>query len=225
MAPAASSRVVSPRSQARADGVDVSFRGVERHVHVGELGLHELETADRLAELGALMDVGNDQVEAGLHQAERACRQHRALVVEAGHQHVDAVADDAEHVLGRHLAILKHDFAGVGAAHAELVELLAGRETRKRLLDDEGGDAAGAGGAVGLGIDHERVGDRPVGDPHLRAVENVAVALLVGAGAHRHHVGAGARLRHRQRADMLAGNQFRQIAASSARRCRCAGSG
>ena len=75
---------------------------------------------------------------------------------------------------------------------------------------------------IGLGIDHERVGDRPVGDPHLRAVEHEAVALTVGAGAHRHDVGAGARLRHRQRADMLAGDQFRQIAASSARRCRCA---
>ncbi len=39
------------------------------------------------------------------------------------------------------------------------------------------------------------------------------VALAVGAGAHRHHVGSGAGLRHRQRADMLAGDQLRQIAA------------
>ena len=58
---------------------------------------------------------------------------------------------------------------------------MAGRKTGKRLLDQEGGDAAGAGGAVGLGIDHERVGERAVGDPHFRAVEDVAVALAVGA--------------------------------------------
>ena len=69
------------------------------------------------------------------------------------------------------------------------------------------GPAAG----IGLGIDHQRVGDRAVGDPHLAAVDDVAVALLLGAGRHRHHVGAGVRLRHRQRADMLAGNQLRQI--------------
>ena len=160
MAPAASSRVVSPRSQALRHRVDVGLGGVERHVHVGELGLHELEAADRLAELLALVHIGNDQVEAGLHDAERARRQHGALVVEAGHQHVDAVADDAEHVLGRHLAILKHELAGVGAAHAELVELLRGRKALEILLDDEGGDAARAGGAVGLGIDHERLGER-----------------------------------------------------------------
>ena len=95
----------------------------------------------------------------------------------------------------------------------------------KPVLDQEGGDAAGARVRIGLGIDHQRVGERPVGDPHFRAVENVAVALSVGAGAHRDDVGAGARLRHRQRADMLAGNQLRQISALLRRRCRCGGSG
>ena len=99
-------------------------------------------------------------VEAGLHDAERARREHHALVVEAGHQHVDALADRAEHVLLRHLAILEHELAGVGAAHAELVELLRGREALEALLDQEGGDAARAGLRVGLGIDHEGLGER-----------------------------------------------------------------
>ena len=139
------------------------------------------------------------------------CRQHRALVVEAGHQHVDAAADLGEHVLLRHLAILEHQFAGVGAAHAELVELLRGGKSLHALFDDEGGDAARAGIGIGLGVDHQRIGDRAVGDPHLVAVEHEAVALLVGAGLHRDHVGAGAGLGHRERADMLAGNQFWQI--------------
>ena len=142
---------------------------------------------------------------------KRTRRQHHPLVVEAGHQHVDAVADGAEHVLLRHLAIRKHQLGGVGAAHAELVELLRGRKTLEALFDDERRDAAGAGGAVGLGVDHQRVGERAVGDPHLGAVENVAVALLVGAGAHRHHVGARPRLRHRQRADVFARDQLGQV--------------
>ena len=72
----------------------------------------------------------------------------------------------------------------------------------------------GAGVRIGLGIDHQRLGHRAVGDPELRAVEDVAVALLVGAGAHRDHVGAGAGLRHGERADMLAGNQLRQVFAA-----------
>ena len=49
------------------------------------------------------------------------------------------------------------------------------------LLDQEGGDAARAGVRIGLGVDDERVGMRAVGDPHLGAVEHVAVALLLGA--------------------------------------------
>ena len=50
-----------------------------------------------------------------------------------------------------------------------------------RLLDDEGGDAARARVRIGLGVDHQRVGVRPVGDPHLGAVEHVAVVVLFGA--------------------------------------------
>ena len=59
-----------------------------------------------------------------------ARRQHRALVVEAAHQHVDAaVADLAQHVLGRHLAVLEDQLTGVRPAHAHLVELLRARES------------------------------------------------------------------------------------------------
>lgn len=64
---------------------------------------------------------------------------------------------------------------------------------------------------IGLGVDHQGVGVGAVGDPHLGAVEHVAVALLVGAQLHADHVGAGARLAHRQRADVLAGNQLGQV--------------
>ena len=152
------------------------------------------------------------EVEAGLHHPEGPRREHGALVVEARHQHVDAVADDTEHVIDRHFAVGEHELAGIGAAHAELVELLPGGKAGKTVFDDERGDAARAGGAVGLGVDDERIGERTVGDPHFRAVEDIAVALALGAGAHRHHVGAGIRLRHRQRPDMLAGNELRQIA-------------
>jgi hypothetical protein len=68
-----------------------------------------LKAADRLAELRALVNVRNDQIEAGLHHADRARRQDRALVVETGHQNVDAVALDPEHVLGRHFAVREYE--------------------------------------------------------------------------------------------------------------------
>jgi hypothetical protein len=65
---------------------------------------------------------------------------------------------------------------------------------------------------IGLGVDDQRLGLGAVGDPHLGAVEDVAVALLLGAGLHRDHVGAGAGLGHRQPAQVLAGDQLGQIA-------------
>ena len=50
---------------------------------------------------------------ARLHDPERPSGQHRALVVESAHENVDALADLAQHVLGRHLAILEDELAGV----------------------------------------------------------------------------------------------------------------
>src|SRR3546814_13787015 len=81
-----------------------------------------------------------------------------------------------------------------------------------RSLHHEGGDAARPRLGIGLGVDHQGVGLAGVGDPHLAAVEDVAVALLVGAGAHADDVGAGAGLAHGQRAAVLAGDQLRQVA-------------
>jgi hypothetical protein len=98
-----------------------------------------------------------------------------------------------EDVLLRHLAVLEHQLAGVGATHAELVELLRGRESGHALLDDERGHAARPRVGIGLGVHHQRVGVGTVGDPHLVAVEHVA------------------RLAHRQRADVLATDQHRQV--------------
>ena len=100
-----------------------------------------------------------------------------ALVVDAANQHLYAPALRAEHVLRRHLAVFEHELAGVRAPHSKLVELLGGGEAGHALLDEKGGDAPAAG-------------VRPVGDPHLGVVEDVAVALALGAGAQARHVRA-----------------------------------
>src|SRR5690606_25824620 len=54
-------------------------------------------------------------------------------------------------------------------------------------------------------------GVRTVRDPHLVAVDDVTVALLLGPDAHGDDIGTRARLRHGERADMLARNELRQI--------------
>ncbi len=97
-------------------------------------------------------------------------------------------------------------------AHAELVELLRHLETLEALLDQEGGDAFRARAGIGLGIDHQHISFGRVGDPHLGAVENVFGPALFGLEPHRDDVGTGTGFTHRQRADVIAGNQLRQIA-------------
>ncbi len=149
---------------------------------------------------------------AGLHDPGRAAGQYHALVIQAAHQHLDAAVLDAEHVLLRHLDVIEEQLAGVGATHAELVELVAAGKTFPVALDDERGDAVRPLVQVGLGVDHVGVGVRAVGDPGLAAVEHVAVAALFGAQLHGDHVGTGIRLAHGQRADVFAADQLGQVA-------------
>ena len=127
-------------------------------------------------------------------------------------EHVRALVQAAEQILRRHAALLEHQLAGVGAAHAEFVELLRGRESGEGLFDDEGGDAALARLRIGLGIDDQHIGIRAIGDPHLMARETEMIAMLRSAQLHGGNVGAGAGLGHGQGAHVCAVHQLRQIA-------------
>jgi hypothetical protein len=194
-----------------AHRVAVGARGLQDGVHVGDLALDQLELADALAELLAVVDVGHHVVHHRLHDADGAGGQHGALVVEAAHQHLGAAVQAAQHVGRRHFDVLEHQLAGVAAAHAQLVELLRDGEALHALLDQEGRDAARAQLGLGLGVDHQRVGVGAVGDPHLAAVEQVVAALVLGLQLHRDDVAAGAGLAHGQRAHVLAGDQLGQV--------------
>ena len=63
-------------------GVDHQPRGLDLHRHVGEHELHALEVGDRLAELLALLDVGDRRVERALRDADGLRADRRAGVVE-----------------------------------------------------------------------------------------------------------------------------------------------
>src|SRR5574337_985683 len=79
-----------------AHRIDVGAAGLPGGVHVGHLALHELEFADALAELLAVMQVGQHRVHAGGHDAQGPAGEHGALVVQAAHQHLDAAAHAAQ---------------------------------------------------------------------------------------------------------------------------------
>src|SRR5439155_16813377 len=45
------------------DRIDIGFASVHRRIHVGELALDQLKLADRLAELLAVVDIGDNDIE------------------------------------------------------------------------------------------------------------------------------------------------------------------
>src|SRR6266545_1599221 len=82
-----------------ADRIHVRPARVHRRVHVGDLALHELELADRLAELLSLVDVRQHDIHARRHDAQRPTCEHGTLVVEATHEHIDSLPFGGEYVL------------------------------------------------------------------------------------------------------------------------------
>src|SRR6266508_4604011 len=97
-------------------------------------------------------------------------------------------------------------------ARIEIPQARGGLAAARLLLQQEREHVAvrRVGAEVAL---HERGDDRgvrPVGQPHLLSIEDEAVAGAVGPGTDRGHVGAAARLGHRERAPDLAGGQLRQ---------------
>ncbi len=99
------------------------------------------------------------------------------------------LADFAEHVFDRNLAVVQNDGAGGRPANAHLVLFRADGKSRESFLDQKRGELF----AVDFGEDGEQVGEAGVGDPHLLAVENVMLAVWrkLGAGAAIQCVGAG----------------------------------
>ncbi len=134
-----------------------------------------------------------------------------AFVVEAAHQDRDALTDATEQLGLRHGAVAEDQFARVRSAHAELVELLRRRKSGKPFFDDERGNPLRPERRVHGRVHDEHVGAGPVGDPHLAAVEHEIVAAIDRAQFHADHVGAGVRFAHRERAEVFAGHERRQV--------------
>ena len=111
--------------------------------------------------------------------------QHGALVVEPAHEDAHALVDLAQHILRRHLAVLEYQLGG--GASPRMPSLSSFWAALKPFIPFSMSKAVmprGPAFRVRLGVDHQRVGIGTVGDPHLAAVEHIAVAALLGAELH-----------------------------------------
>ena len=143
--------------------------------------MNELKLADGLVKLLSLVDIGNNGIQTGLHNADWAGRQNRALVIESGHQHGDAGVHFAKNVFDGDGAVREYKLRRVRAAHTQFVELFALCETREVAFHDECGDPARARVRRCFGVNHIGICVGPVGDPHFTAVEHVVIAVEVCA--------------------------------------------
>src|SRR5271155_5623773 len=172
---------------------DQALRGRYVRNHFSEQVLHQLERADGLAELHALLRV----FERGLISAHRASSGHPRHGVACHLQHLRGVAERVatlEAVRFRNPNVLQRDVTVLDDLESNLVLDLFDTEARRRLvLDDEALDLV-----VGdiARPDNRDIAPGSVADPPLLAVEDPAVALALSRGQHataypRAHQGLG----------------------------------
>ena len=173
--------------------------------HPGQLVLHELEAGDGLAILDAGDGVLLGREVAGHRRAERAPTDAEARVGEAGERALQTLHAGQDAILGD-AHILEDQLGGDRGLERVLAVHLRGGEAGVALLDEEA-----ANHTVKLGPDDGHPGERAVGDPHLGAVEHVAVAIVDGLGDHAARVAAEVGLSEAEAADEAAGGHLGQV--------------
>src|SRR4029450_10454764 len=153
--------------------------------HPDQLLLDELEGADGLAELDALLRVLERPVVAAHGGADGAPAAAVARLRETGQRALEPL-HAGQLVLQRDAAVLEGQLRGDGGAHRELPGDVQGAVAGGALLDEVAPDLA----AVALGPHPRHVRHRAVGDPELGAVEHVFFPLRHRARLHRPGVGA-----------------------------------
>ncbi len=150
--------------------------------------------------------------ESAAGHPHRGRRHHRAGTVEDLHGYHEAIAFVAQQVLARYPHVLEKHLAGPRGMLPHFADRLAGAYARRAALHDENAHALVAGLRVGLGKYTEEARHRRVGDPRLRAVDDVFLAVATGCGEDAGHVGAGCRLGEAIGSQMAAVRQPGQVA-------------
>ena len=109
-------------------------RGFQLRGHLGKLKLHALKLIDRFAKLLALAGVSNCRVERAARDADHLRADADAAFVQSFNRSLVALADFAQHVLFRHLAVFQNQFGRRRSANAELVFFLADRKPCETLF-------------------------------------------------------------------------------------------
>src|SRR5664280_554239 len=174
----------------RARAVDEGAGGFGANRHVGQHEAQSLEFTDRRAEGLATFHVLARVVDRSLGDTDGLGSDGRAGPVEGVHGDLKALALLANTVRGRNTYVVEHDLAGRRRAKSHLV-LVLGELDAPVLLDEEARDAVTARLGVGTGEDRVGVRDASVGDPVLRTVEYVVVAVANRARVHPSDVGTG----------------------------------
>src|SRR5207253_7057769 len=174
--------------------LDQEPRHLAAALHLGQLELDRLNLGQGAAEGLALLGVVNGLVVCRAHHAERLRGDADATGVERAQRHFEPFALGAQPIPRRDPHLLEREADRVRAAQPHLVLGLPQTEAWGALLDDESRDAAAARGAIRAGEDQVDARAQSVGDPVLRAIEHVVVAVAHRRGLERPGVAAGTRL-------------------------------
>ena len=205
----------------RGDGRHRLHRvGARRHAR--DLLFHQLEIAERVAELTPRPRVMRGEAQAGLRRAGAARAESRAAKIEHAERDLQPFAQRAEDVFAGHWHVAEGEASRGGAADAEFFHARFGHgKARHVRRDEERGDGRlVAAGNFRAGHDGEDLRDRRVGDVALLAVQNVmrAVRAQFGARLDIGGIGAGLRLGERERGKLFAADEWREPAALLLRR-------
>src|SRR2546426_8382397 len=170
--------------------------------HPDELLLDELERRDRLAELDPLLGVLERPVVTRHRRAHRAPGDALARLIETAQRAAEPL-DVRKLVRERDSAVLERQLRGDRGPHRELAVDIESRESPGSTLDQVAVDLA----VILFRPHHGDVGDRAIGDPELRPIQDIPVALAAGPRLHRAGVRAVIGLGESEAADLLASRQ------------------
>ena len=180
-------------------------------LHVGQFFLDQLGCGQRAAELLAVQRVLARTHPAVLGGTQRTPGDAIACTVQAAERALEPL-HVRQQMIGRHEHVVHHDLAGDAGAQAHLALDLGRAQALHALFQDEAAYRTLALAlAFQLGPDHENIGNRRIGDPHLRALEHIAAVDRRGARDHAARVGAVVGLGQAKAANPLAGREFGQV--------------
>ena len=156
--------------------------------HIGKLQLEQLRLRQGPAELVAVQPVlpgGMPAEFCGPHHAPADAVARPVQAAERAFQTFDI----RQQSVFTNLDILHHDLAGDAGPQRQLAADLRGRQALHPFFKDKALDLAAM--RLGLCPDHEDIGDRAVGNPHLGAGQPIAGGRLFRHGLHARRVRPG----------------------------------